>query len=144
MSDKITLDIDFDDELEPTEDIPIISKQTNTTQEDRTQEDKTKEELVQLINSGLKICEENNEHLEKVLENIHLFLNTGVNDNMIFVLNYLSEMFRDILPCLFTGKYEDIVLQSSNLDFETDIELLKYKRKELLKKIQDENNNKNK
>lgn len=133
MSDKITLDIDFDDELEPTEDIPIISNQIDTTQEE-----KTKEQLLQLINSGLKICKENNEHLDKVLENINLFLNTGVNDNMIFVLNYLSEIFRDILPSLLTGKYEDIVLQSSNLDFETDIELLKQKRKELLKKIQNE------
>lgn len=139
MSDKITLDIDFDDELEPTEDIPIVSNQT-----DITQEEKTKEQLTELINSGLKICEENNEHLEKVLENIHLFLKTGVNENMIFILNYLSEIFSDILPSLLTGKYEDIVLQSSNLDFETDIELLKHKRKELLKKIQDIKNNENK
>lgn len=135
MSDKITLDIDFDDELEPTEDIPIISNQTNTTQEE-----KTKEQLLQLINSGLKICEENGEHLNKVLENINLFINIGVNENMIFVLNYLLEIFKDILPSLLVGEYENIVLQSSNLDFETDIELLKKKRKELLKKIQNEIN----
>lgn len=140
MSDKITLDIDFDDELEPTEDIPIISNQIDTIKEEK--EEKTKEELLQLIDSGLKICEENGEHLNKVLENINLFINIGVNENMIFVLNYLLEIFKDILPSLLVGEYENIVLQSSNIDFETDIELLKKKRKELLKKIQNEINKK--
>lgn len=141
MSDKITLDIDFDDELELTEDIPIISNQIDTSKKGEEKE-KTKEELLQLIDSGLKICEENGEHLNKVLENINLFINIGVNENMIFVLNYLLEIFKDILPSLLVGEYENIVLQSSNLDFETDIELLKKKRKELLKKIQNEINKK--
>lgn len=138
MPDKITLDIDFDDEIEPVKDIPISTIKSN-----QSNDVEVKEELLKIINYGLKICEKNSQSLDDVLDNIEIFLKTGVNEDMIHTLSYLSEIFKTIVPSLLVGDYEEIILNTTNYNLEEDTAMLKKKRRQLLKKVQDYSNIKN-
>ena len=79
--DKITLDMDFGNDLEQNEDIEIPKAEKT--------KDEKREYLTDLIKEGLGQCEENAKNLSKLIEDIEPFLGTGITPEIIGVMQYL-------------------------------------------------------
>lgn len=133
--DKITLDMDFGNDLEQNEDIEIPKAEKT--------KDEKREYLTDLIKEGLGQCEENAKNLSKLIENIEPFLGTGITPEIIGVMQYLQGIFESNIPSLLRGNYDELIpeeMDGHELEAELLIDLLKSVRKELLKKIEDKRN----
>lgn len=133
--DKITLDMDFGNDLEQNEDIEI-PKAEKTKNEKR-------EYLTDLIKEGLGQCEENAKNLSKLIEDIEPFLGTGITPEIIGVMQYLQGIFENNIPSLLRGNYDELIpeeMDGHELEAGLLIDLLKSVRKDLLKKIEDKRN----
>ena len=133
--DKITLDMDFGNDLEQNEDIEIPKAEKT--------KDEKREYLTDLIKEGLSQCEENAKNLSKLIEDIEPFLGTGITPEIIGVMQYLQGIFESNIPSLLRGNYDELIpeeMDGHELEAELLIDLLKSVRKELLKKIEDKRN----
>jgi hypothetical protein len=133
--DKITLDMDFGNDLEQNEDIEIPKAEKT--------KDEKREYLTDLIKEGLGQCEENAKNLSKLIEDIEPFLGTGITPEIIGVMQYLQGIFESNIPSLLRGNYDELIpeeMDGHELEAELLIDLLKSVRKELLKKIEDKRN----
>ena len=133
--DKITLDMDFGNDLEQNEDIEIPKAEKT--------KDEKREYLTDLIKEGLGQCEENAKNLSKLIEDIEPFLGTGITPEIIGVMQYLQGIFESNIPSLLRGNYDELIPEEMDvheLEAELLIDLLKSVRKELLKKIEDKRN----
>ena len=133
--DKITLDMDFGNDLEQNEDIEIPKAE-------RTKDEK-REYLTDLIKEGLGQCEENAKNLSKLIEDIEPFLGTGITPEIIGVMQYLQGIFENNIPSLLRGNYDELIpeeMDGHELEAGLLIDLLKSVRKDLLKKIEDKRN----
>lgn len=133
--DKITLDMDFGNDLEQNEDIEIPKAEKT--------KDEKREYLTDLIKEGLGQCEENAKNLSKLIEDVEPFLGTGITPEIIGVMQYLQGIFESNIPSLLRGNYDELIpeeMDGHELEAELLIDLLKSVRKELLKKIEDKRN----
>jgi hypothetical protein len=133
--DKITLDMDFGNDLEQNEDIEIPKAEKT--------KDEKREYLTDLIKEGLGQCEENAKNLSKLIEDIEPFLGTGITPEIIGVMQYLQGIFESNIPSLLRGNYDELIpeeMDGHELEAELLIDLLKSVRKDLLKKIEDKRN----
>lgn len=133
--DKITLDMDFGNDLEQNEDIEIPKAEKT--------KDEKREYLTDLIKEGLGQCEENAKNLSKLIEDIEPFLDTGITPEMIGVMQYLQGIFESNIPSLLRGNYDELIpeeMDGHELEAGLLIDLLKSVRKDLLKKIEDKRN----
>lgn len=133
--DKITLDMDFGNDLEQNEDIEIPKAE-------KTKDEKRKY-LTDLIKEGLGQCEENAKNLSKLIEDIEPFLGTGITPEIIGVMQYLQGIFESNIPSLLRGNYDELIpeeMDGHELEAGLLIDLLKSVRKDLLKKIEDKRN----
>lgn len=133
--DKITLDMDFGNDLEQNEDIEIPKAEKT--------KDEKKEYLTDLIKEGLGQCEENAKNLSKLIEDIEPFLGTGITPEIIGVMQYLQGIFESNIPSLLRGNYDELIpeeMDGHELEAGLLIDLLKSVRKDLLKKIEDKRN----
>lgn len=133
--DKITLDMDFGNDLEQNEDIEI--PKTEKTKDEK------REYLTDLIKEGLGQCEENAKNLSKLIEDIEPFLGTGITPEIIGVMQYLQGIFESNIPSLLRGNYDELIpeeMDGHELEAGLLIDLLKSVRKDLLKKIEDKRN----
>jgi hypothetical protein len=133
--DKITLDMDFGNDLEQNEDIEIPKAEKT--------KDEKREYLTDLIKEGLGQCEENAKNLSKLIEDIEPFLGTGITPEIIGVMQYLQGIFESNIPSLLRGNYDELIpeeMDGHELEAGLLIDLLKSVRKDLLKKIEDERN----
>lgn len=133
--DKITLDMDFGNDLEQNEDIEIPKAEKT--------KDEKREYLTDLIKEGLGQCEENAKNLSKLIEDIEPFLGTGITPEIIGVIQYLQGIFESNIPSLLRGNYDELIpeeMDGHELEAGLLIDLLKSVRKELLKKIEDKRN----
>lgn len=133
--DKITLDMDFGNDLEQNEDIEIPKAEKT--------KDEKREYLTDLIKEGLGQCEENAKNLSKLIEDIEPFLGTGITPEIIGVMQYLQGIFESNIPSLLRGNYDELIpeeMDGHELEAGLLIDLLKSVRKELLKKIEDKRN----
>ena len=130
--DKITLDMDFGNDLEQNEDIEIPKAEKT--------KDEKREYLTDLIKEGLGQCEENAKNLSKLIEDIEPFLGTGITPEIIGVMQYLQGIFENNIPSLLRGNYDELIpeeMDGHELEAGLLIDLLKSVRKDLLKKIED-------
>jgi hypothetical protein len=133
--DKITLDMDFGNDLEQNEDIEIPKVEKT--------KDEKREYLTDLIKEGLGQCEENAKNLSKLIEDIEPFLGTGITPEIIGVMQYLQGIFENNIPSLLRGNYDELIpeeMDGHELEAGLLIDLLKSVRKDLLKKIEDKRN----
>jgi hypothetical protein len=133
--DKITLDMDFGNDLEQNEDIEIPKAEKT--------KDEKREYLTDLIKEGLGQCEENAKNLSKLIEDIEPFLGTGITPEIIGVMQYLQGIFENNIPSLLRGNYDELIpeeMDGHELEAGLLIDLLKSVRKDLLKKIEDKRN----
>jgi hypothetical protein len=133
--DKITLDMDFGNDLEQNEDIEIPKAEKT--------KDEKREYLTDLIKEGLGQCEENAKNLSKLIEDIEPFLGTGITPEIIGVMRYLQGIFENNIPSLLRGNYDELIpeeMDGHELEAGLLIDLLKSVRKDLLKKIEDKRN----
>lgn len=133
--DKITLDMDFGNDLEQNEDIEIPKAEKT--------KDEKREYLTDLIKEGLGQCEENAKNLSKLIEDIEPFLGTGITPEIIGVIQYLQGIFENNIPSLLRGNYDELIpeeMDGHELEAGLLIDLLKSVRKDLLKKIEDKRN----
>ena len=133
--DKITLDMDFGNDLEQNEDIEIPKAEKT--------KDEKREYLTDLIKEGLSQCEENAKNLSKLIEDIEPFLGTGITPEIIGVMQYLQGIFENNIPSLLRGNYDELIpeeMDGHELEAGLLIDLLKSVRKDLLKKIEDKRN----
>lgn len=134
---KITLDMDFGNDMNQNEDIEIPKSDKS--------EDEKREYVKDLINEGLKMCENNAKNLSKTVEDVEKFLGFGVSEQMLDVFEYLTTMFEQIIPNLLRGDYDELIPGEILGDDETEIDLLKdmFKstRKNLLKAIEENKKN---
>lgn len=133
--DKITLDMDFGNDLEQNEDIEIPKAEKT--------KDEKREYLTDLIKEGLGQCEENAKNLSKLIEDIEPFLGTGITPEIIGVMQYLQGIFESNIPSLLRGNYNELIpeeMDGHELEAGLLIDLLKSVRKDLLKKIEDKRN----
>lgn len=133
--DKITLDMDFGNDLEQNEDIEIPKAEKT--------KDEKREYLTDLIKEGLGQCEENAKNLSKLIEDIEPFLGTGITPEIIGVMQYLQGIFESNIPSLLRGNYDELIpeeMDGHELEAGLLIDLLKSIRKDLLKKIEDKRN----
>ena len=134
---KITLDMDFGNDMNQNEDIEIPKSDKS--------EDEKREYVKDLINEGLKMCENNAKNLSKTVEDVEKFLGFGVNEQMLDVFEYLTTMFEQIIPNLLRGDYDELIPGEILGDDEAEIDLLKdmFKstRKSLLKAIEENKKN---
>lgn len=133
--DKITLDMDFGNDLEQNEDIEIPKAEKT--------KDEKREYLTDLIKEGLGQCEENAKNLSKLIEDIEPFLGTGITPEIVGVIQYLQGIFESNIPSLLRGNYDELIpeeMEGHELEAGLLIDLLKSVRKELLKKIEDKRN----
>lgn len=134
---KITLDMDFGNDMNQNEDIEIPKSDKS--------EDEKREYVKDLINEGLKMCENNAKNLSKTAEDVEKFLGFGVSEQMLDVFEYLTTMFEQIIPNLLRGDYDELIPGEILGDDETEIDLLKdmFKstRKSLLKAIEENKKN---
>jgi hypothetical protein len=133
--DKITLDMDFGNDLEQNEDIEIPKAEKT--------KDEKREYLTDLIKEGLGQCEENAKNLSKLIEDIEPFLGTGITPEIIGVMQYLQGIFENNIPSLLRGNYDELIpeeMDGHELEVGLLIDLLKSVRKDLLKKIEDKRN----
>ena len=134
---KITLDMDFGNDMNQNEDIEIPKSDKS--------EDEKREYIKDLINEGLKMCENNAKNLSKTVEDVEKFLGFGVNEQMLDVFEYLTTMFEQIIPNLLRGDYDELIPGEILGDDEAEIDLLKdmFKstRKSLLKAIEENKKN---
>lgn len=133
--DKITLDMDFGNDLEQNEDIEIPKAEKT--------KDEKREYLTDLIKEGLGQCEENAKNLSKLIEDIEPFLGTGITPEIVGVIQYLQGIFESNIPSLLRGNYDELIpeeMDGHELEAGLLIDLLKSVRKELLKKIEDKRN----
>ena len=133
--DKITLDMDFGNDLEQNED-------TEIPKAEKTKDEK-REYLTDLIKEGLGQCEENAKNLSKLIEDIEPFLGTGITPEIIGVMQYLQGIFENNIPSLLRGNYDELIpeeMDGHELEAGLLIDLLKSVRKDLLKKIEDKRN----
>lgn len=133
--DKITLDMDFGNDLEQNEDIEIPKAEKT--------KDEKREYLTDLINEGLGQCEENAKNLSKLIEDIEPFLGTGITPEIIGVMQYLQGIFESNIPSLLRGNYDELIpeeMDGHELEAGLLIDLLKSVRKDLLKKIEGKRN----
>lgn len=133
--DKITLDMDFGNDLEQNEDIEIPKAEKT--------KDEKREYLTDLIKEGLGQCEENAKNLSKLIEDIEPFLGTGITPEIVGVIQYLQGIFESNIPSLLRGNYNELIpeeMEGHELEAGLLIDLLKSVRKELLKKIEDKRN----
>lgn len=133
--DKITLDMDFGNDLEQNEDIEIPKAEKT--------KDEKREYLTDLIKEGLGQCEENAKNLSKLIEDIEPFLDTGITPEIIGVMQYLQGIFESNIPSLLRGNYDELIpeeMDGHELEAGLLIDLLKSVRKDLLKKIEDKRN----
>lgn len=133
--DKITLDMDFGNDLEQNEDIEIPKAEKT--------KDEKREYLTDLIKEGLGQCEENAKNLSKLIEDIEPFLGTGITPEIIGVMQYLQGIFESNIPSLLRGNYDELIpeeMDGHELETGLLIDLLKSVRKDLLKKIEDKRN----
>jgi hypothetical protein len=133
--DKITLDMDFGNDLEQNEDIEIPKAEKT--------KDEKREYLTDLIKEGLGQCEENAKNLSKLIEDIEPFLGTGITPEIIGVMQYLQGIFESNIPSLLRGNYDELIpeeMDGHELEAGLLIDLLKSVRKDLLKKIEDKRN----
>lgn len=133
--DKITLDMDFGNDLEQNEDIEIPKAEKT--------KDEKREYLTDLIKEGLGQCEENAKNLSKLIEDIEPFLGTGITPEIIGVMQYLQGIFENNIPSLLRGNYDELLpeeMDGHELEAGLLIDLLKSVRKDLLKKIEDKRN----
>ena len=129
MDKKITLDIDFgEDEVKE-----ITIPQTK-------EKNKNKEYIKNLIQIGLDICKEYHSLTNNIIDGSDLFMNCGINEEILLTLNYLSEVFGNIVPNILIANYDDLASENLLLTEEESIEFFKNKRKTLLKRIQELNN----
>ena len=136
---KITLDMDFGNEAEFEDEVEIPKQTTNKT------DDEKKEYIAELINEGLKLCQENADRITELIEKIDMFKNFGLNQQMMEVLYYLESIFTTNLPDLLRGNFEELIpedLVGEEMDRELLTGLLKVSRKDLLKAIEDNRENK--
>lgn len=133
--DKITLDMDFGNDLEQNGDIEIPKAEKT--------KDEKREYLTDLIKEGLGQCEENAKNLSKLIEDIEPFLGTGITPEIIGVMQYLQGIFESNIPSLLRGNYDELIpeeMDGHELEAGLLIDLLKSVRKDLLKKIEDKRN----
>lgn len=134
---KITLDMDFGNDMNQNEDMEV--PKSNKT------EDEKKEYIKGLINEGLEICENNVKNLYKTEENIEKFLGFGINEQILGVFEYLITMFDQFIPNLLRGDYDELMPGDLFIDDEIEAEalkdLLKATRKSLLKAIEEDKKN---
>lgn len=133
--DKITLDMDFGNDLEQNEDIEIPKVEKT--------KDEKREYLTDLIKEGLGQCEEYAKNLSKLIEDIEPFLGTGITPEIIGVMQYLQGIFENNIPSLLRGNYDELIpeeMDGHELEAGLLIDLLKSVRKDLLKKIEDKRN----
>lgn len=133
--DKITLDMDFGNDLEQNEDIEIPKAEKT--------KDEKREYLTDLIKEGLGQCEKNAKNLSKLIEDIEPFLGTGITPEIIGVMQYLQGIFESNIPSLLRGNYDELIpeeMDGHELEAGLLIDLLKSVRKDLLKKIEDKRN----
>lgn len=134
---KITLDMDFGNDMNQNEDIEIPKSDKS--------EDEKREYIKDLINEGLKMCENNAKNLSKTVEDVEKFLGFGVSEQMLDVFEYLTTMFEQIIPNLLRGDYDELIPGEILGDDEAEIDLLKdmFKstRKSLLKAIEENKKN---
>lgn len=133
--DKITLDMDFGNDLEQNEDIEIPKAEKT--------KDEKREYLTDLIKEGLGQCEENAKNLSKLIEDIEPFLGTGITPEIIGIMQYLQGIFESNIPSLLRGNYDELIpeeMDGHELEAGLLIDLLKSVRKDLLKKIEDKRN----
>ena len=136
---KITLDMDFGNEAEFEDEVEIPKQTTNKT------DDEKKEYVAELINEGLKLCQENGDRITELIEKVDMFKNFGLNQQMMEVLYYLESIFITNLPDLLRGNFEELIpedLVGEEMDKELLTGLLKVSRKDLLKAIEDNRENK--
>lgn len=128
MSRKITLDIDFDnDEV----------KEITIPQE----KNKDKEYVKKLIQMGLDICKKDHNLISQIIEDSKLFINCGLNEDMLMLFNYLTELYENIIPDILLANYDHLIEESSSLIEEGEgKDFFKSKRKLLLKRIQELDN----
>lgn len=134
---KITLDMDFGNDMNQNEDMEV--PKSNKT------EDEKKEYIKGLINEGLEICENNVKNLHKTEESIEKFLGFGINEQILGVFEYLITMFEQFVPNLLRGDYDELMPGNLFIDDEIEAEalkdLLKATRKSLLKAIEEDKKN---
>lgn len=133
--DKITLDMDFGNDLEQNEDIEIPKVEKT--------EDEKREYVTDLIKEGLDQCEENAKNLSKLIEDMEPFLGAGITQEIVGVVQYLQGIFESNIPSLLRGNYDELIPEEvvgHELEASLLKDLLKGTRKELLKKIEKNRN----